>query len=300
MELRKQSILIVDDVPSNIKILGDALKGRYYVRAALNGRDALAIASSDEPPDLILLDIVIPEMDGYEICRRLKSNDATMDIPVIFTTSKDQEDDETRGLEVGAVDYITKPFSIPIVRARVKTHLELKLQRDMLRELSMIDTLTRIPNRRRLDEMFLSEWKRAMRQNHPFSLAIIDIDHFKIYNDTYGHPAGDECLRLVASELSDVLRRSGDFVARYGGEEFVVLLPGTDLAGASSVAETMRQCVKKLEIEHENSPVCNHVTISVGVACMVPCSDNTSEGLLKAADDALYLAKNSGRDRVEV
>lgn len=296
---RKQSILIVDDVPSNIKILGDALKEHYHVRAALNAKDALAIASSQDPPDLILLDVVIPEMDGYEICRELKNNDATRHIPVIFTTSKDQEEDETKGLEAGAVDYITKPFRLPIVKARVKTHIELKIQRDLLRELSMIDTLTRIPNRRRMDELFQLEWKRGQRTRTPVSLIMIDIDHFKLYNDTYGHPAGDECLRLVARELSDSMRRSGDFVARYGGEEFVVLLPGNDLAGASNVAETMRQGVRRLELEHKNSPVAKVVTISLGVASVLPDAFSDPDSLLKAADDALYVAKKNGRDRVE-
>ena len=296
---RKQSILIVDDVPSNIKILGDALKEHYHVRAALNAKDALAIASSQDPPDLILLDVVIPEMDGYEICRELKNNDSTRHIPVIFTTSMDQEEDETKGLEAGAVDYITKPFRLPIVKARVKTHIELKVQRDLLRELSMIDTLTRIPNRRRMDELFQLEWKRGQRSRAPISLIMIDIDHFKLYNDTYGHPAGDECLRLVARELSDSMRRSGDFVARYGGEEFVVLLPGNDIAGASNVAETMRQGVKRLELEHKNSPVAKVVTISLGVASVLPDAFSDPESLLKAADDALYVAKKNGRDRVE-
>lgn len=296
---RKQSILIVDDVPSNIKILGDALKEHYHVRAALNAKDALAIASSQDPPDLILLDVVIPEMDGYEICRELKNNDATRHIPVIFTTSKDQEEDETKGLEAGAVDYITKPFRLPIVKARVKTHIELKIQRDLLRELSMIDTLTRIPNRRRMDELFQLEWKRGQRTRTPVSLIMIDIDHFKLYNDTYGHPAGDECLRLVARELSDSMRRSGDFVARYGGEEFVVLLPGNDIAGASNVAETMRQGVRRLELEHKNSPVAKVVTISLGVASVLPDAFSDPDSLLKAADDALYVAKKNGRDRVE-
>lgn len=299
MEMRKKSILIVDDEPSNIKLLGDALKDYYHIRAALNSRDTIVIASSHEPPDLILLDTVIPEIDGYELCRELKRNETTRDIPVIFITSKEREEDEAKGLAAGAVDYISKPFSILIVRARINTHLELKRQRDALKEFSMLDTLTRIPNRNQLEELIMAEWKMALRQVVPVSLVVVDIDHFKLYKDTYGYSAGDECLSLVARELSDSLRRSGDFVARYGGEKFVVVLPGTDLGGAANVAETMRQCVKRLEIEHQNSPVCKYVTISLGVATLVPDMGNNPDDLIKTADKALCLAKKCGRDRVE-
>ena len=191
---KKQTVLIVDDAPANIKILGEVFKGSYKVRIATTGPKGLDIAMSPNPPDLILLDIVMPDMDGYEVCRRLKASKRTQNIPVIFITGKSEEADETMGLELGAVDYITKPFSLPIVKARVKTHMELKRHRDILENLSALDGLTGIPNRRRFDEFFEREWLRALREPALLSMIIIDIDFFKAFNDNYGHQAGDEVL----------------------------------------------------------------------------------------------------------
>lgn len=298
MELPKQRILIVDDVPSNIKILGEALKDDYKVSIAVNGQGALDIADSDSPPDLILLDIIMPGMDGYEVCRKLKNKKNTRNIPIIFITSKDQEEDETKGLEAGAVDYITKPFSLPIVKARTRTHLELKMQRDMLEELSAMDPLTRLPNRRRFQEFSDLEWKRSVRANKQLSLLLIDVDFFKNYNDTYGHPAGDQCLRKVAQALAGALKRSTDLVARFGGEEFAVVLPDTDPEGAGFMAEEMRAKVEALDIEHGNSVVGDVVTISIGGATVTPTPQLQAAALMAAADKALYQAKETGRNRV--
>ena len=295
----KQTILIVDDVPTNIKVLGDTLKKEFAVRFATDGLKAIEIAQSSSPPDIILLDIMMPGMDGYEVCRRLKASEQTQHIPVIFITAMGQEADETKGLELGAVDYITKPFSLPVVRIRVKTHLELKRHRDMLERLSMLDPLTGIPNRRRFDETFELEWKRAERDASFLALIMIDIDFFKKFNDQYGHQIGDECLIQVAQSLVNSVHRPGDCVARYGGEEFACILPGTDIHGALRVAENMRDEVAELQIPHDQSSVAPYVTISLGAASILPARMNWPEKLLTGADHALYHAKDEGRNRVK-
>ncbi len=290
-------ILIVDDSSNEIAILNEALKADYDVVFATNGEDALRTVNSEAPPDLILLDIVMPGMDGYEVCERLKSLEAGRTIPVIFVTVKNDEDFETKGFEMGAVDYVTKPFSLPAVKARVKTHLELKRQRDVLENLSSVDGLTGVANRRHFDEVLDTEWRRALRNGNVVSLVMVDIDFFKSYNDRYGHMAGDDCLKRVAGELQQALSRAEDFLARYGGEEFSVILPGTDGPGAAVVAERLRERVAAVNIRHEGSQVADRVTVSVGSATSHPtCSDSPSE-LLEAADKMLYEAKLSGRNR---
>lgn len=293
----KPRILVVDDMPSNIRLVCEALQGDYELVVAINGERALELAESQPPPDLVLLDVVMPGMDGHDVCRRLKANPETQGIPVIFLTAQDQEEDETLGLELGAVDYITKPCSLPIVKVRVKTHLELKRQRDMLAELALFDALTRLPNRLRFNERLDMEWQRGQRQQSPLAVIFADIDYFKGYNDTYGHAKGDDCLRLVADELQKVLKRPTDIVARYGGEEFVALLPETDLGGGRLVAEAMRSGIEGLVVEHKASPG-KRVTISMGIAATVPNGGDSPQSLLEAADKALYAAKEGGRNRV--
>lgn len=296
---KTRKILIVDDEPSNLDILMDLLKDDYKVVAALNGEKALAIAGSGSPPDLILLDILMPKMDGYEVCRHLKENDVTKNLPVIFVTAVSEVMDETRGFKLGAVDYITKPFHPPVVKARVKAHMELKIKSDMLEQLASIDGLTNLYNRRRLDELLNGEWNRCKRSQEPLSLVMIDIDYFKLFNDTYGHAMGDQCLRDVAWTLKDCLRRPGDIIARFGGEEFAVLLPNTDAEGAEAMATKLRKEVEMLKIPHCSSDVSGVVTISLGVATVFSAFDvDSSEELLKAADCALYHSKKNGRNQV--
>ncbi|WP_319764174.1 PleD family two-component system response regulator [Maridesulfovibrio sp.] len=298
IEHLKDKILIVDDAPTNIKLLGSALKDDYRVAVALDGPGALGIVASDDPPDLILLDIVMPGMDGFEVCRILHEKEETRDIPVIFISSRSEVKDEAEGLEIGAVDYITKPFSLPIVKMRVKTQLELKKQRDLLMELSLIDPLTGLPNRRQLENRLDVEWQRARRHGSALTAIFIDIDNFKAYNDTNGHAMGDNCLRLVARELAGSLKRGTDLVVRFGGEEFLVLLPDTDIDGGLCIAEELRSNIEKLGISHTatQSPV---VTVSIGVASMVPENANGADMLIEAADKALYLAKENGRNGIE-
>jgi len=237
-------------------------------------------------------------MDGYTTCERLKAETRTRNIPVIFITAKSQEEDETRGLEAGAVDYITKPFSLPIVHARIKTHLELKRHRDLLRDLAVQDGLTGIPNRRRFDETLELEWRRSEREGYGISLIMLDIDHFKRYNDNYGHAEGDTCLRRVATCLASMVNRPGDLMARYGGEEFACVLPMTDLEDAVSLACKMLTAVENLAIPHHHSPTRRHVTISLGVAAAVPGDSLQPTTLLEGADECLYRSKSGGRNRV--
>ena len=294
----RPKILVVDDIPSNVHVLSRILKDDYDIYFATDGEKALDLVQA-RMPDLVLLDIMMPGMDGFEVCRRIKSDPATHDIPVIFISAKSEVEDETRGLEVGAIDFITKPISPPIVKARVRNHLLLKRQADLLRSLSFLDGLTGIANRRRFDDAMTREWRRCTRSHLPLSLIILDVDHFKAYNDEYGHKAGDECLRLVAELLADRARRPSDLVARYGGEEFVCLLPETDGTGAIRVAEGFRAAVAEQRIPHAQSPVAPFVTISLGVATVTPSADGSPERLAEMADQLLYRAKRAGRNRVQ-
>jgi diguanylate cyclase (GGDEF)-like protein len=294
----KQSILIIDDERFNIDILSMEFSPEYEILIAKEGRQALK-RLENRLVDLILLDIVMPEMNGYEIIKLIKNNERTKDIPVIFITSKNEIEDEAIGLQLGAVDYIRKPFNIPIVRARVKTQLDLKLKTDLLERLVSLDGLTGIYNRRKVDEVLQNEWKRTSRSGSPLSIVLIDIDFFKRYNDNYGHTAGDECLRKVAQELQVCLKRPEDFVGRYGGEEFIVLLPNTIAEGAKHVAERLRKAIETLNLTHRYSSVADRVTISLGISTAIP--DTTCESpafLLETADRMLYESKEHGRNRV--
>ena len=294
---RRQRILIVEDVKLNAQILVNALKDTYDLRVAHNGVEALAMVR-EEMPDLILLDIIMPEMDGYEVCARLQSDPNTRDIPILFLTALEGDQNEAYGIELGAMDYIRKPFNVPIVKANIRNHLELKRYKDILKRDSRIDGLTRIPNRRRFDEAYVEERDRARRTKTPLAVLMIDLDRFKLYNDAYGHLQGDDVLRLVAQTLYHALHRPGDLVARWGGEEFVVLLPQTDLEGAVTVAERLRKAVWELEIPHESSPVAKVLTVSIGVAASKAGQPWSYDMLLQWADEAVYRAKAEGRNKV--
>ncbi len=297
-EQPKPLILIVDDTPSNIHVLAQTLQSDYRIKIAPNGSIALALARLPEKPDLILLDVVMPGIDGYEVCKRLKEGETTKKIPVIFVTARDKTGDEEYGLNLGAVDYITKPFEQSIVQARVRNHIALKLNSDLLESLAFIDGLTRIGNRRRFDEVLDCEWRRAARNLTSLSLILIDIDHFKHYNDHYGHGAGDECLRKVAGAISTCLLRPADIAARYGGEEFGVVLPETEFEGACAIAERIRSHVESLHIQHAPSAEAPRITVSVGCATWMPPYSLDLPVLLETVDQLLYQAKQAGRNRV--
>ena len=285
---------MVDDQPVNIQAIYQAFAADHQVLMATSGEQALALCLAKQP-DLVLLDVVMPGMDGYEVCSRLKADPATRDIPVIFVTAQDGESAEAIGLDLGAVDFISKPISPRIVRARVRTHLTLKAQADLLREWAYIDGLTGVHNRRHFDEQLALEWARAVRAGSPLSVLLIDVDFFKRFNDHYGHPAGDACLRQLAGTLATALKRPGDLVARYGGEEFVCLLPDTPLPGALQLAQQFTRLVHGLQMVHPQSDAAPVVTVSVGVCCKPADTVGSAAGLLREADAQLYIAKSRGR-----
>ena len=296
LEDKKPTVLIVDDMTTNLMVLSDLLDDDYTIKISKNGKKALEIANSDNEVDIILLDIMMPEMEGYEVCRQLKSNLKTKKIPVIFVTAKDNEADEEYGLNLGAIDYITKPFNKAIVKLRLKNHLELKLKSDMLEELSMYDGLTHIPNRRYFDEIFETYYKETKREQESLVVMMLDIDYFKPYNDNYGHGRGDETLKKVAFALQSTLKRPTDLVARYGGEEFVVLLKNINEEDTKQVAQNLLQAVRDLRIVHEYSTVEEFVTVSMGIAYKTPHSKIEKVNLLLCADEKLYEVKRNGRN----
>jgi diguanylate cyclase (GGDEF)-like protein len=293
-EPRRPRLLVVDDQPPNIQALYQAFAADHQVLMATSGEQALALCASQKL-DLVLLDVVMPGMDGFEVCRRLQANDATRDIPVIFVTAHDDEAAETLGLEVGAVDFISKPINPKIVRARVKTHLTLKIQSDMLRQWVYLDGLTGVHNRRHFDERLASEWARAVRSGTELSVLLLDVDFFKRYNDHYGHQAGDDCLRRIAMALKAGVKRPGDLLARYGGEEFVCLLPETPLRGAVAFAQQLGERVDSQRIVHADSDVGPFVTVSLGVCTKGADTVGSAAALLREADAQLYTAKGRGR-----
>ena len=297
MSERKQVILIVDDTPINLQILIEVLGEEYEIVFATNGKDALAMAEINQP-DLVLLDIQMPGMNGYEVCKALKSIPHQEGVSIIFLTAMSQPEDEIAGLKLGAVDYITKPFHPDIVRLRVRNQLELKRLRDIQTRFAMLDGLTGIANRRALDEHLGREWFRSLRSQAALSLIMLDVDFFKLYNDTYGHLAGDDCLKRVTAALLSSLRAS-DFAARYGGEEFVTLLYESDKEGALVTAERIRAKVESLQIPHQSSQISPYVTVSLGMATFVPSEGSAPDHLINMADQMLYRAKNNGRNRVE-
>lgn len=294
---RRGQLLVVDDQPINIHVIHQALAADHNVFAATSGEQALAFCEKTLP-DLVLLDVVMPVMDGLEVCRRLKQNPDTQNIPVVFITAHQHPEEENICWAAGGVDFVNKPVNPVTLRNRVKAHLTLKFQADMLRVIAFNDGLTHIANRRYFDVRLEAEWQRCNRSGSTLALLMIDIDFFKSFNDRYGHPTGDDCLRRVAAALTANLHRPFDLAARYGGEEFVCLLPDTDLAGATAIAEKLELAVRQLGIEHLDSDVAQVITVSVGAAASRPDQSNTSALLIQQADVQLYQAKQQGRGRV--
>ncbi|EDZ63466.1 response regulator receiver modulated diguanylate cyclase [Sulfurimonas gotlandica GD1] len=288
----KAVVLIVDDVASNVQILAEVLKDEYHIKVAVDGRSAIELSTKKPYPDLILLDVNMPDMDGYDVLRELKRCVGSDSVPVIFVTGNDTEEDEEKGLLLGAVDYIKKPIHPAIVKARVRTQVTLKKQRDELIYNAVHDQLTGLYNRNHLVLEGERKFSRAFRKNDKLSVMMIDIDHFKIVNDTHGHLTGDLVLKEVASLLIQD-NRTEDFSARFGGEEFIVVLDGCSKEDAKEKAETLR---KKIE---ELNPADIKVTASFGISELNK-EHNSFESLLRAADSALYSAKSSGRNCVVV
>lgn len=292
----RPKLLVVDDQRLTIAIIDEIFRNDCDVLVAQNGEQALQLCQS-EHPDLVLLDVIMPGISGHDVCRRLKADEATKDIPIIFLTGQSDIEDEVLGFELGAVDFISKPIHPVVVKARVETHLALKQQRDILQSLALLDGLTGVANRRKYEEDLLTSWRYCLRVKMPLSLIMLDVDHFKKYNDHYGHQAGDECLKAVAHCLNSGLKRPLDLLARYGGEEFVVLLPDTNASGASYIASMLLASVDSLRINHSASEF-GVVSISLGLATITPDADSSSRELMEAADAQLYKAKNTGRARV--
>jgi diguanylate cyclase (GGDEF)-like protein len=296
MDEKKNSLLIVDDENANLKVLTHMLGSDYTIYTATNGLNAIEKAK-ELVPDLIMLDILMPEMDGYATLAEIKACKEIQKIPVIFISGLDSDEDEEKGLSFEAADYITKPFSAPIVKLRVRNQIQIVNQMRTIERLGRIDQLTNIPNRRSFDERLQMEWKQAVREQTPISLLIMDLDHFKNSNDTYGHQTGDVILQTVAGTFSQSFKRPGDFAARWGGEEFVVLLPNTPLDGALEVAEKIRSDIENTSISAiDGSKI--RVTISVGVNSLVPGKDDSIDTFISNADKALYSAKETGRNKV--
>jgi len=293
---RKNSILIVDDEAAGIMALTNMLSQDYMIYAGKSGQDAIGLAKEYQP-DVILLDIVMPEMNGYETLAKLKNDEDTQPIPVIFVTGLNNTEDEEKGLILGASDYISKPFSDTIAKLRVRNQIKIVNQLRMINHLSTTDQLTGIPNRRSFNLQVDKEWSRNMRDKKPLSLMILDIDRFKAFNDTYGHQQGDEVLRIIAVALKDSLRRSSDFAARWGGEEFVILLPNTDMNGALVNAERIRENIEQTSITISNGRSVG-LTVSIGVATIIPMQELNQSELISQADRALYTAKEKGRNMV--
>lgn len=294
------SLLIVDDDITVVQVLAKALAGIGSIRYALSGADALRLLEQ-EPPDVVLLDAHMPGMSGFDVLGAMRAHPQWEDIPAIFITSDTSQGMEEEGLAQGAADFIGKPFHPAIVAARVRTQLRLKRALDRLRQLSSIDALTGIANRRTLDETLLRECKRSQRSRTAIAVLMLDVDHFKAYNDHHGHPAGDACLQIVAAAVAENVRAPIDFVARYGGEEFVAVLPGATHEVALQVAERVRQGVMDKALPHSASPTARVVTVSVGVATSASpgtdCPD--ADRLVGRADRALYEAKRGTRNRVQ-
>ena len=319
-------ILIVDDIPHNIRLLSKILTSQgYIVRKALNGKMALKSIEAS-PPDLIILDISMPQMDGYEVCQRLKSDPQKQTIPIIFLSALNKTVDKVKAFQLGCVDYITKPFQVEEVLMRIKNQLliqnqqkRLLLQNQALKEeikkrqlaetsllsavqelerLAIIDSLTKVANRRRFDQFLEKEWSRMMRQKQPISLVICDIDYFKAYNDHYGHLAGDRCLTQVAQILVNNTKRATDLLARYGGEEFALILPDTPLEGALKVAQSLCIGIENAQIPHHASQTKPYITLSAGISSCIPHRGISIDNLIDQADKALYESKEKGRNQI--
>jgi diguanylate cyclase (GGDEF)-like protein len=291
-------ILIVDDDRGTTLMLSHLLEDNAITQSTTCGVEALRLATESRP-DLILLDIEMPDISGISVCEQIKAHPDLHDTLVLFVTGHGDAQIEALALTAGAIDFIQKPVNAAVVRARVRNYLALKRQRDQLRQLSTVDGLTGVANRRAFDIALNREWARARRSGEPIALLMCDIDDFKQFNDSYGHLAGDACLHDVAAELLRHTRRAGDLVARYGGEEFAVLLPNCSSADARTLGESIVVTVAALAIPHASSRVAPHVTLSVGAGLMAP-HDRAPQDLIRTADAALYRAKRSGRNRLEM
>ena len=291
-----EKILIIDDSPVQANFLSSILAPDYTV-TVVNTAEAGLEQAKKEDYSLILLDVIMPGIDGFQLLKMLQEEVILRHTPVILITSLNDIQHEEQGLTLGAVDYITKPFHPAIVQARVNTHIKLYRYRTQIEREATVDQLTGVPNRRRYDAVSGKRWQDAVRLGIPFSICMFDIDKFKTYNDTFGHPAGDRVIAAVAETASSMLRRGTDFFARYGGEEFVALILGGNARNDFAHMQRVRQAVEDLHISH-NPEVSQWVTISIGGITVHPKASDTYATYLKLADTMLYDAKRFGRNQV--
>ena len=307
-------VLIVDDSPTiRVALRGLVEKMKHSVIEAENGSQALEIYRQDKP-DVVLIDVVMPVMDGYDAAREMRRIRPDEWVPIIFLSSREADQDLDRAIEAGGDDYLVKPVSFVVLNAKIRalqrieatrlklldTSRELAAANRELESLSRQDGLTGIANRRHFDAYLLAELKRASREKQPLSLILVDVDDFKAYNDCYGHQAGDDCLRQVASAMKAIGRRPADLVARYGGEEFAMVLPMTNTEGAVDVAKSLAHAIEEMAIPHMRSGTGKVISLSQGVTSLVPASDTAPEAIIELADQALYQAKQQGRNRYVV
>jgi diguanylate cyclase (GGDEF)-like protein len=295
-ENHKNTLLIVDDESVNLKVLNHILGQDYTIYTASNGESAI-VKAKELLPDLVILDVLMPGIDGYETLSEIKKCEETSHIPIIFITGLNTDLDEEKGLSLDAADYIMKPFSATIVKLRVKNQIKIVNQMRTIEHLSRIDQLTNLPNRRSFDERLNLEWKNAKRELTPISLLMIDIDHFKHVNDTYGHHKGDIVLKEIAKIIPSAFHRPSDFAARWGGEEFAAVLPNTQSEGAMELAEKIRVLIEEAEITLEQG-LSIKKTVSIGVNTVVPQQQDIADLFITKADLALYAAKDAGRNKV--
>ncbi len=304
-------ILIVDDDPASVHQLNGLSRGLGRVRFCMSGEEALRMVR-EQRPDIVLLDMELPGISGEETCAALRQHLEPAELPIIVITAHGHPAREARALALGASDFIIKPFNPPVARARIETHLALKRRTDELLHLTQTDELTSLANRRMFDRVLDREWKRSLRNHIPLALLMIDVDHFKAYNDAHGHLQGDQSLQRVAIAMREVSKRAGDHVSRYGGEEFAMLLPHTSLHDAAAVAERLHQAIRACDLPHLAASATGRVTISIGASALEfpprPDADGrpqerntllpmTSSSLVGAADLALYQAKAFGRNQ---
>jgi len=319
-------VLIVDDEKMVLNILATLIKEwDYEVILAINGEEAWELLQEIDEPLILLVDWIMSGMDGLELCKKIKKSEKSVNTHVIMLTAKSDIEDLVSGFNAGADDFLTKPVDPRELSSRLSVGrrilkyqydleqrnsvlqattkimenvmVELNAANEKLRVLSMVDELTGVPNRRCLEDYLAREWGYGLRNKDPLTVIMIDVDFFKLYNDTYGHQIGDQCLRKVAGILNDTVTRSGDLIARYGGEEFVVALRNTSNVGAKKVAECLRQRVEDMRIQHTASTIGPYVTISLGIATLIPEPMTSHKGLIEKADRALYQAKNNGRNQ---
>ncbi|MDD5056240.1 MAG: diguanylate cyclase [Sideroxydans sp.] len=306
-------VLVVDDSKVVTKVLTNYLAsmGITHPLLASTGKQAIELFKS-ERPDIVLLDVQLPDIDGFDVSKAIRKLEGKGEwSAIIFLTSMANDADLARGIEAGGDDYLTKPIAQVVLHAKIRAMQRLvEMQRQLvsakhkldlantkLKRISTTDALTGIANRRAFDEFSELEWRRCMRKEKPMALVMLDIDYFKLFNDKYGHQAGDDCLKLVAGKIAKATPRAADLCVRFGGEEFMVVLSETDLEGAQCMAERVRQMVADLKIPHY-ATASKHVAVSCGVVSVIPNEKMSLEAMVKSVDVALYMAKRGGRDRV--